>query len=154
MKRTTSAALQVVGWREWLALPEFGLAAVEAKIDTGARSSALHASDLEYFDQAGTEMVRFHLQPFKRESGPAVMAAARVQGHRAVTNSGGRTEIRPVVRTRLRFRDELWLIELTLTRRDMMGFRMLLGRDALRGRFVVDPGRSYLGGRRRRRSSV
>lgn len=137
----------LIGWREWLALPELGIVRIKAKIDTGARSSALHAFDLEPFKRRGVAMVRFKVHPVQRDSRTTVIAEAPLVDERAVTNSGGKSELRPVVRTKVSFMGREWPIELTLTRREVMGFRMLLGREALRDQYVVDPGRSYLGGR-------
>jgi hypothetical protein len=137
----------VIGWREWLALPELGIERVKAKVDTGARSSALHAFDVEFARRRGVDVVRFKVHPLQRNSARTVFAEAQLIDRRAVTNSGGRSEIRPVVRTTVRFMGRDWPIELTLTRRDVMGFRMLLGRQALGDWFVVDPSRSFLAGR-------
>ncbi len=133
----------VIGWREWVALPELGVAKVRAKIDTGARSSSLHAYHMEFFEVDGSRMVRFRPEPGKKGDFVEVPVIAE----RKVRNPGGREEIRPVISTRLRWNGRMWRIELNLTRRDEMGFRMLLGRQALRNRrILIDPGRSFLGG--------
>ncbi len=133
----------VIGWREWVALPELGVSRVRAKIDTGARSSSLHAYHMERFEIEGVQMVRFRPEPGKTSASVEVPVIAE----RTVRNPGGRQEIRPVINTRLRWNGRLWRIELNLTRRDEMGFRMLLGRQALRNRrILIDPGRSFLGG--------
>lgn len=136
------AEKQVIGWREWVALPELGVDRIRAKIDTGARSSSLHAYAMERFETEGTEMVRFRPEPGKATAFVEVPVIAE----RKVRNPGGRTELRPVITTRLRWNGRLWRIELNLTRRDEMGFRMLLGRQALRKRLLIDPGKSDLGG--------
>lgn len=146
-----AGARPLVGWREWVALPELGVEALKAKVDTGARTSSLHAFDVEEFRRGGRTMVRFKVHPEQRSSQPVVEAVAPLCDRRAVRTSGGEAEQRPVIRTTLQLHGERWDVELTLARRDVMGFRMLLGRQALRGRFVVDPGRSFLAGRRRRR---
>jgi hypothetical protein len=151
MRASSPTPRRVIGWREWLALPELGIERIKAKVDTGARSSALHAFDIEYFAQGGESLVRFKVHPIQRDHLTLVTAEATLIGRRAVMNSGGRSELRPVVRTILSFMGEDWPIELTLTRRDVMGFRMLLGRQALRCRYVVAPDRSYVGGRPSRR---
>ncbi|MBY5162476.1 ATP-dependent zinc protease [Salsipaludibacter albus] len=136
-----------VGWREWVALPDWGVDHMKAKVDTGARTSAIHAWDLEPFDRDGSPWVRFSLHPWQGSDDDPVQVEAPVVDHREVRSSSGDTQRRPVVHTDLHLVGLVAPIELTLTNRDEMGFRMLVGREALRGRFVVDPGRSYLGGR-------
>jgi hypothetical protein len=138
---------RTVGWREWVALPEYGVSAIKVKVDTGAASSSLHAFHLERFTYRDTDMVRFEIHPRQRSSRASVVVEADVVDERTVRNPGGRSETRPVIRATLRWSDITWRAEINLTRRDEMGFRMLLGRTSLRNRFVVDPGRSYLGGR-------
>ena len=140
-----------IGWREWLALPELGIAAIKAKVDTGARSSALHAFDLETFERMGKPMIRFKVHPLQRNAQYTVSSEAELLELRSVRSSGGHESFRAVILTVAELLGQRWPIELTLANRDMMGFRMLLGRQAVRQRFVVDPGKSYLGGRRRKR---
>lgn len=139
--------LPVIGWREWICLPEFGIEAIKVKVDTGARSSALHAFDIESFSRGGERMVRFKVHPLQRDSRQSVAAEAELVDERGVRNSGGQLELRPVIKTTIELLGQKWQIELTLTNRDAMGFRMLLGRQALRRRFLVHPGRSFLSGR-------
>ncbi len=139
--------LQIIGWREWIRLPVLSVPAIKAKVDTGARSSALHAYGLRIERQAGEEIAVFDIHPLQRRSSPSIRVEAVVVDHRKITSSGGHHEIRPVIVTDLELMDQIWPIEVTLTSRDTMGFRMLLGRQAIRRRFAVDPGRSYLGGR-------
>lgn len=136
-----------MGWREWVALPTFGVESIKAKVDTGAASSSLHAFEMERFEVAGVEMVRFDIHPRQRSAQGSVSAEAKVIDERSVRNPGGRTEVRPVILARLRWANIDWDAEINLTRRDEMGFRMLLGRKTLKKRFLVDPGKSYLGGR-------
>ncbi len=136
--------LPAIGWREWLSLPELGIVAVKAKIDTGARSSAIHAFDLQTFSAEGKLMVRFKVHPYQRDSHTTVISEAEILEEREVRNSGGHTEVRLTIVTLLMIGGSQWPIELTLTNRDVMGFRMLLGRQAVRDRFLVDPGKSYL----------
>jgi len=136
----------VIGWREWASLPGLGIDRIKAKIDTGARSSALHAFGIERFERRGRPWVRFRVHPYQRSRYPSVVAEAPVLDYRKVRNPGGRLEMRPTIRTALQVMGEEWDIELTLTPRWGMGFRILLGRQAVRRRFVVDSGRSFVGG--------
>jgi hypothetical protein len=136
----------IIGWREWLALPDLNVTRIKAKVDTGARSSALHAFDIEPFDRDGTRMVRFRIHPRQEDSRAVVTAEAELLDMRSVRSSSGQQEIRPVIQTTACVLNRRWPIELTLTKRDQMGFRMLLGRQALRRRFLVDTGRSFLTG--------
>ena len=130
-----------------MALPELGIDAVKAKLDTGARTSALHAWDQEDFAIDELPWVRFYVHPLQRDDETAVRCAAPLADRRWVTNSGGMRERRSVITTTLGMGEETWVIELTLTNRDEMGFRMLIGREAMRGRLIVDPKRSYRMGR-------
>lgn len=136
--------LPLMGWREWLDLPELGIQYIKAKIDTGARSSALHAFHIEPFRHQGKQMIRFCVHPYQRDSHYTVTAEAELLEWRQVRNSGGIDQVRPVIKTIVELGEHQWPIELTLTNRDVMGFRMLLGREALRRRFLVNPARSYL----------
>lgn len=136
--------LPIIGWREHVALPELGIPEVKAKIDTGARSSALHAVDIEMFQGDGKMMVRFKVHPYQRDTHRTVFAEAQLIDQREVRNSGGHAQLRPVIQTTVELGAFTFPIELTLTNRDNMGFRMLLGRQAVRGRFLVDAGRSFL----------
>lgn len=133
-----------IGWREWVALPGLGIAAIKAKIDTGARSSSLHAFDVEAFDRDGSPWVRFVVHPWQRDCETALHAEAPVLEFRQVRSSSGHLSLRPVVRVEVLLSGVGRTIDLTLAARDEMGFRMLLGREAVRGRFVVDPGRSFV----------
>mgnify|MGYP002063745192 CR=1 FL=1 len=139
-----------IGWREWLALPLLGVDRIKAKIDTGARTSSLHAFDLERFRRRGVDMVRFKIHPVQRDLVRTVDAEARLVDERWVRDSGGTATLRPVIHTDVHLLGQTWEIELTLTCRDVMGFRMLLGRQAVRRRFLIDPGRSYFGEKARR----
>ena len=137
-----------LGWREWVALPGLNIPAIKAKVDTGARTSALHAFRMETFDNMGGEFVRFWIHPL-RHLDLQVECEAPVVERRIVRDSGGHIEERPVIMTTVHAGARNWDIEVTLTSRDDMLFRMLLGRAALvAGGFAVDPGSSYLLGRR------
>ncbi len=145
MKRESSRKqLAVIGWREIVALPKLGIERVKAKIDTGARSSALHAFHLAKFSCEGKQMIRFQVHPLQRNAHYTVTAEAEVIDWREVRNSGGVAQLRPVIETIVELGGKSWKIELTLTNRDEMGFRMLLGRQAVRQKFLVDAGNSFL----------
>ncbi|MDY0213003.1 MAG: ATP-dependent zinc protease [Desulfuromonadaceae bacterium] len=153
-KRPVSAAeknvekLIYLGWREWLCLPELGIESLKAKIDTGARTSALHAFFVEpYVCAAGVNMVRFGIHPHQRNTSTEVICSLPVKDVRQVTDSGGHRELRHVVETQIELGNRIWRVEMTLTNRDNMKFRMLLGRTALQGMAVI-PARSYLHGKK------
>ncbi|MBT8479588.1 MAG: ATP-dependent zinc protease [Gemmatimonadetes bacterium] len=151
MTKRSPNTLPVIGWREWVGLPDFGIERIKAKVDTGARSSSLHAFDLQEFERAGAKWVRFQVHPVQRSRDRTVEVEAEVLEHRSVRSSSGRASLRPVIVTDVRLMGITWPVELTLASRDEMGFRMLLGREAFRRRFLVDAGRSYCGGKPKRR---
>ncbi|HJQ42113.1 MAG TPA: RimK/LysX family protein [Jatrophihabitantaceae bacterium] len=134
----------VIGWREWVSLPDLGVEWVKAKIDTGAKSSSIHAWDIDVDDRAGE--VRFNLCPRQDDESFVVAARALLVEHREVRSSNGEVDLRPVIRTAAVVRGHAFDIELSLASRDEMGFRMLLGRSAIRRRFLVDAGKSFVGG--------
>ncbi|MDH4145793.1 MAG: RimK/LysX family protein [Acidimicrobiia bacterium] len=155
----TVPEMVVAGWREWVALPDLGVAYIKAKLDTGARSSSIHAYEPRVHDDVdGTSWVSFEIHPWQSSDRDAVAARLPLIGRRLVRSSTGHEEERFVVATTIRVVGLDVTAELTLTNRDAMGFRMLIGREALRGRVLVDPDRSYLGGRAprsvRRRNSA
>jgi hypothetical protein len=139
-----------VGWREWVALPELEIPTIKAKIDTGARTSALHVFELEPFQEDGRSKVNFRLHPLQRRIDIDTHCTAQVIDERLVRDSGGHQELRLVISTILQIGTLAWPIEVTLTNREDMSFRFLLGRSAMRGRLLVDPGLSYQMGRLRR----
>lgn len=152
MNRKSSATrkqpLPTIGWREWVALPDLGVPAIKVKVDTGARSSALHAFEMRSFERNGAEFVAFAIHPRQRDVSETIEVECPIVGRKWVTSSSGHRTKRPVIRTNMEWMERNWPIEVTLTNRDAMGFRMLLGRQAIRRRFLVDASRSYLGGKR------
>lgn len=145
--------LTVIGWREWIGLPDLGIEAIKVKVDTGARSSSLHAYDLQEFERHGRKMVRFAIHPVQRSDTKVVETEAPLLEYRSVRSSTGRARTRPVIVTNITLLGQLWAVELTLANRDEMGFRMLLGRQAIRRRFLVDTSRSFYGGKPTRTNS-
>ncbi|MEX0793428.1 MAG: ATP-dependent zinc protease [Pirellulaceae bacterium] len=139
--------LPIIGWREWVELPDLGINTLKAKIDTGARSSSLHAFDVKTFQHEGETWVRFKVHPKQRSAEGTISTEAKVLEFRTVRSSNGHVGKRPVIVTNIKVLGNTWPIEVTLANRDAMGFRMLLGREGIRGRLLVDSGASYLGGR-------
>lgn len=137
-----------IGWREWVSLPDLGVSAIKAKIDTGARTSAIHAYRVQEFQRDGERWLKFRLHPVQQRRLPEIQCEAQLVDRRTVTDSGGKPEERFVISTTLRIGEIEREIEMTLTRRDNMRFRMLLGRTAISKGFLVSPGRSFLTGNR------
>ena len=135
---------QTLGWREWVALPDLAIDPIKAKVDTGARTSALHAFAVEPFEKDGESWVRFAMHPLQRNSDYVVNCEAKVLDRRSVRDSGGHEEMRYVIESTIVIGDTPIKAELTLTDRETMKFRMLLGRTTLKPDYLVDPGRSYL----------
>jgi len=142
--------LPLIGWREKIALPDLGIARLQAKVDTGARTSSLHAFDIQPFELDGVPWIRFTVHPRRRRQDLDLHCQAPILERRQVTNSGGQHSQRWVILTRLCLGETEWSIELNLNDRSTLGYRMLLGRTALRGRFEIDPSRSFLQGEPRR----
>lgn len=143
-----------VGWREWVSLPDLGLPAIKAKVDTGARTSTLHAFELESFSENGQQRVRFKIHPVQRNNDIVETCVADVVAERVVTDSGGHREQRFVIVSHLGIGPYTWPIEITLTARDNMMFRMLIGRTAINDIARVDPSASYLVGKKPRKKKV
>lgn len=136
--------LPLIGWREWVSLPGLEISRIKAKVDTGARTSALHAFSLQPFIEHGKERIRFDIHPLQHDTNMVVTCIADVVDQRLVTDSGGHEEKRYVIFTPITIAGQTWPIEITLTERENMLFRMLLGRSALRHRFIVNPARSFV----------
>lgn len=133
--------LKIIGWREWIGLPDLGVAALKVKVDSGARTCALHASKIKYSeDKHGQTWVSFMVHT----NAKPVRAKAPLLTQRVVKSSMGHATLRPVIVTKIQIGDEEWLTEVTLVNRDPMGFRMLIGRQALKRRFLIHPSRSFI----------
>ena len=139
----------LLGWREWVALPDLGIPRLRAKVDTGARTSCLHTFDLDAYDGESGRRVRFCIRPSRKRSDWVIECDAPLLDERIVTDSGGHREMRFVIETGVWIGAHCWPIEMTLTNRDTMRFRMLLGRTAMTGGVCVDPRASFLAGKPR-----
>lgn len=139
---------KLIGWEEWCAFPDLGLPAIKAKVDTGAKTSAIHAYDIEPFTQEGVEYVRFKIHPLQKNKALEVSCSAALSDYRNVTSSNGEREKRYVIKTPLILGEKTIEAEVTLTSRHKMTFRMLLGRDAIvKAKLAVDPAKSFLFGK-------
>ena len=145
-------ALRISGWREWISLPELGIGRIKVKLDTGARTSALHAFKIKPFRRNGQHFVRFYVHPVQRYRHPEILCEAPLIDERIITSSSGQSDTRYVIETRMHIGGLIWPIEITLTNRDDMGFRMLLGRQAMRDRLLVDPASSFKFGNNKRKT--
>lgn len=133
-----------IGWREWGKLPKLDVGRIKVKVDTGARTSALHVSNVKIRRRGRKATVYFDVHPKQHSAAKTVRCSAKLVGHRAVKSSSGHLTIRPVIKTIIALDEYCWESEVTLVNRDLMGFRMLLGREAIRNRFLVHSGRSYV----------
>ena len=147
--------VNVLGWREWVSLPELGIDRIKAKVDTGARTSALHAFDVRLEEISNKKIVKFSIHPKQRDLDLVIECQAPLVEEREVRDSGGHSELRYVIETQIAVGDTVHSAEITLTNRDTMGFRMLIGRTAMKGHYLVDPGRSFLTrkGKRKKKKS-
>ena len=132
-------AKTIIGWHEWCRFPKLNLPGIIAKIDTGAKTSSLHAFKIKPFKREGESWVNFDVHPLQRHRYPVINCESRVVDERAVTSSNGTTEHRIVISTSMVLGGRVFPTELTLTNRDEMGFRLLIGRKSLNRRFIVDP---------------
>lgn len=138
-----------IGWREWVGLPDLNIPQIKVKVDSGARTSALHAENIRLIKRKdGRTTVSFTVVPLQDKS-TRVQAKATLVDRRWVKSSTGATTLRPVISTLMKVGEDAWPVEITLINRDMMGFRMLVGREALRGRYLIDPARSFIHIRKR-----
>ena len=145
--KTRKKEKALIGWREWIGFPELGVDRIKAKVDTGARTSVIHAYRVRKIDDADEPRVEFYLHPVQHQRQPEVYCKARIFDERVVTSSNGKRETRFTIITPMQLGKDIWPVELTLSDRDQMGFRVLAGRSAVRGRYIVDPGASFLLGR-------
>jgi hypothetical protein len=144
--RSRRKPLQSIGWRERVSFPEFGVVGVKAKVDSGAQTSSIHAFRPRYSQREDGEWISFEIHPRRRSRKDAVRVSAKVKTHRWIRSSNGKRELRPVIETTMSVAGEEFIAELTLANRHLMAYRMILGRSAMRGRFIIDPGKSYLFG--------
>lgn len=145
---------KVLGWREWVSLPELGIKRIKAKVDTGARTSALHAFDVSLDETSDAKIVKFSIHPRQHDLDTVIECQAPLLEEREVRDSGGHSELRYVIETQIAIGGSVHTAEVTLTNRDTMGFRMLIGRTAMKGHYLVDPGRSYLMSKRAKKANV
>jgi hypothetical protein len=140
----------ILGWREWVSIPGLGIDRIKAKIDTGARTSALHAFDVRLVEDNGKKLVKFCIHPEQKNLDKVIECEATLLDEREVKDSGGHSESRYVIETDILIGSQLHTAEVTLTNRDSMGFRMLIGRTTMKGHYLVDPGKSYVTGKRKK----
>ncbi len=142
--KSAATDLPQIGWREYLSIPDLDIRVVKAKVDTGARTSALHCSEVEIYNSDGLQRVRFQAHPIHRDPDFSLPCDLPLSSYRSVRDSGGKEEIRPFVSVPVIIGEHQFETEISLTNRKNMKFRMLLGRTALKGRFLVNSGTSYL----------
>lgn len=136
----------IVGGEEWCSLLSLKIPAIKVRVDSGAKTSALHAEDITPFEKNGEQWVKFKINPIQKNSLYVIDCEAKVVDKRIVKSTSGSRESRYVILTELKLAEETWEIEVTLTNRDNMGFRMLLGREAMSGKLIVDPDEKYMHG--------
>lgn len=153
-ERKETTQMKALGWREWVQLPDLVDVPVKAKVDTGAKTSSLHAFFIEPYTRDGKPWVKFLLHPNQNDNDIEVECHAAVSDRREVSDSGGHKEKRYVIESSIVIGKDVLIAELTLTDRDSMSFRMLLGRNLLRGSFLVDSGSSFLMGGNSKKAQV
>ncbi len=136
-----------IGWQEIISLPQLNMPAIEVKVDTGAKTSSLHAENIKFFNKNGKEYISFDVHPVKRHKEVTIKCQAPLMDKRDVKSSSGCKENRPMIKTKMKIGDHVFEIDLNLTKRDYMKSRMLLGRDAMKGIVIIDPGHKYLHGK-------
>ena len=137
---------KLIGNQEWCALPELGILAIKARVDSGAKTSSVHAFNITTFVKDNLEWVSFEVHPVQRNDKILMRCECPVVDRRDVKSSSGESETRYVINTPISLDGQVWDIEMTLTDRDAMGYRMLLGREAMHGRLIIDPSKiSILG---------
>lgn len=146
MDKELNVESKIIGWREWVSLPDLGLVAIKGKIDSGAKTSSLHAFDIKTEKKGTKTYVTFKVHPLQRDVSVVVNCRALLVDKRVITNSGGDAEERFVIKTYMVIAGIKKKIELTLTNRETMKYRMLIGRAALKS-FYIDPSQSYLSGK-------
>jgi hypothetical protein len=146
MAESAQISPTIIGFREWVSLSELRLHAIKAKVDTGAKTSSLHAYDIRLVKREGVTFVKFKVHPLQRDSSVVTICSSPLVDRRIVTDSGGHKEERYVIETTIQMGSRVAKIELTLTNRESMKYRMLIGREALRN-FYIDAGESYLLGK-------
>lgn len=147
MKKEKTFMKIPIGWREWVSLPGLAIPGIKAKIDTGARTSSIHASNIEVVKKRGKRYVRFTVYPLYNNRKISVNCLTEIIQEKKVTDSGGKSEMRFFIKTDLVIGEKKWEIDITLSNRERMRFKMLLGREALAGKVIIDPKRQYLTGR-------
>ncbi|NOT86359.1 MAG: ATP-dependent zinc protease [Methylococcaceae bacterium] len=146
MANTIESELALLGWREWVALPTLKIARIKAKIDTGARSSALHAFLIDPYYKGHEHWVMFAIHPDQLKTDRVIECHAKIKDRRLVSDSGGHKQRRYVIETPIIVGPLQFTAEITLTNRDSMRFRLLIGRTAMRGQFMVNPKSSFCQG--------
>lgn len=142
--KTTKQPKLISGWREWAQLPDLNVEYIKVKIDTGAKTSSLHAFDLKTYTDGGREWLQFDIRPFQDNETITHTCRSPIVDHRWITSSSGHKQKRFIIETTLTLGEYSSLIEISIANRDEMGFRMLVGRNAPKGRILVDPSHSFL----------
>ena len=135
---------KVIGWREWVGLPDLGIEAIKVKVDSGARTCAIHATKIRYLEKHNGETYVSFLVVSNIAPRKAKRVRAPLVEQRLVKSSMGHASLRPVIRTQISIGGDTWPVEITLVNRDPMGFRMLIGRQALKGRYLIHPAKSFI----------